>query len=198
MKSSDTFQSRSRSRVRAATCCSRFSFSACSAISARLRSVMSICAPTRRKGCPSASRSICERTWIQRIWPSLGRMMRYSALYSVASPRTARTKACSVLSRSSGWMRRTQSSCDSFTASGGRPWILRYSGERRFLKPSVRKTSTPPTCPMSCTRASSASRSRKSRSRAATRSVVSTAVTRTPPIPSAHGIVRHRAVAAVK
>ena len=50
-----------------------------------------------------------------------------------------------VRSRSSGWMRLTQSSWVSFAASGGNPWMIRYSGERRFLKPSRKSTSTPPT-----------------------------------------------------
>ena len=84
---------------------------------------------------PFSSRSMVDLTEIQRVSPSLGRMIRYCTLYSRTSPATASRNFLSVASRSSGWMRRTQSSCDSLAASGGSPWISRYSGDRRLRKP---------------------------------------------------------------
>ena len=73
-------------------------------------------------------------------------------------------KCASTRSLSSGWMRRTQASCGSRAASGGRPCRRRYSGERRLRNPSRRSTSSPPTPPIRCTLASSASRSRRAAS----------------------------------
>src|ERR1700709_1332646 len=79
-------------------------------------------------------------------------------------------------------MRCTQSSWVSLTASGGSPWIKRYSGERRLRKPVVRSTSRPPILPTCCTRASSASRSRNA-SAARGSLVTSRQTTKTPADP---------------
>ncbi len=143
---------------------------------------MSMWAPTRRSGWPSLSRSICERTAIQRTSPSLGRTMRYSALYS---PRLAAHRADEgllVLLAVLGWMRRTQSSCVSFQASGGRPWILRYSGGTAVLEP-VGEEHLDAADLTDLLHARELGLAVAQARSAAMRFVVSTAVTRTPPMP---------------